>query len=133
MSSRRRLRFCTAAVAALWASVGSRALFFPVSTGAASGALRTRSATVVPAAAAALGVFAFGFGFGFGAAFCVMAGLSKPSWISVRLFCAMFVCICSSYSLLGRSSSAATTASAASPIVAVELLCETVFLLDLRF
>jgi hypothetical protein len=40
---------------------------------------------------------------------------------------------CSSYSLLGRSSSAATTASAASPIVAVELLCETVVLLDLRF
>ena len=116
MSSRRRPRFCTAAVAALCASVGSRALFFPVSSGAASGALRTRSATVVPAAAAALGAFAFDFAFGFGAAFCVMAGLSKPSCIIVRLFRAMFPCVCSSYSLLGSASSAATTASAASPI-----------------
>jgi hypothetical protein len=89
--------------------------------------------TVVPAAAAALGVFAFAFPFAFGAAVMLMAGLSKPSCISVRSFRAMFPCVCSSYSLLGSVSSAATTATAASPIVAVELLCETVFLLDLRF
>jgi hypothetical protein len=87
--------------------------------------------TVVPAAAAALGAFAFDFAFGFGAAFFVMAGLSKPSCISVRLFRSMFPCACSSYSLLGGSS--VTTAIAASPIVAVELLCETVVLLNLRF
>jgi hypothetical protein len=80
--------------------------------------------TIVLAAAAALGVFAFG------AAFVLMAGLSKPSCCSFRLFCAMFPCVCSSYSLLGSSSSAGTTAIAASPIVAVEFLCETVVLLD---
>ena len=83
--------------------------------GSAAAAVRPRSVTIVLAAAAALGVFAFG------AAFVLMAGLSKPSCCSFRLFCAMFPCVCSSYSLLGSSSSAGTTAIAASPIVAVRI------------
>ena len=63
------------------------------------------------AAAAALGVFAFAVDFAF--AFGGMAGLSKPIAFSFRWFCAMFPCVCSSYSLLGSSSSVG-----ASPIVA---------------
>ena len=70
--------------------------------------------TIVLAAAAALGVFAFPFAFAF--ALVWMAGLSRPSCCSFRLFCAMFPCVCSSYTLLGSSSSVA-----ASPIVAVRI------------
>ena len=93
--------------------------------GSAAAAVRPRSVTIVLAAAAALGVFAFPFAFAFAFAFVWMAGLSRPSCCSFRLFWRR-----SPASAARTRSLAAPRQSPRRPWWQFELLCETVVLLD---